>query len=97
MQTESSLAEMQFMPGGDSAAFDMDRFRSGFDIEIVHYEDMEMTFHMKGVSLAVSFVLGGGGVVLRPEPESEAGASTGNVPPVKRAQAVLLARWCALL
>lgn len=43
------------MPSGEAAVFDMEQFKKGFDIEIVKYDDMEMTFHMKGISCGVSW------------------------------------------
>ena len=53
LQTTSTIAATQWASLGVDAAFDLARFKRGFDINITRYEGDDMEFEMKGVSCAV--------------------------------------------
>lgn len=53
-QTNSSMTDVEFMASDEPNVFDMARFKKGFSIDITRYEGDDMTFHMKGISCAVS-------------------------------------------
>lgn len=53
LQTTSTIAASQWASLGVDAAFDLARFKRGFDINITRYEGDDMEFEMKGVSCAV--------------------------------------------
>ncbi|KAI7838406.1 hypothetical protein COHA_007810 [Chlorella ohadii] len=54
LHTTSTIAATQWASLGVDAAFDLARFKRGFDINITRYEGDDMEFEMKGVSCAVA-------------------------------------------
>ena len=63
LQTTSTIAATQWASLGVDAAFDLARFKRGFDINITRYEGDDMEFEMKGVSCAVRALASDGGAL----------------------------------
>ena len=53
LQTTSTIAASQWASLGVDAAFDLEKFKKGFQVDITRYEGYDMEFEMKGVSCAV--------------------------------------------